>query len=74
MHVIFCLIGFNGGLRSGSGWKGASGIKGLLFTILSFALFIECVGSLVCALFVFFVSILVFPGISCDKLDGWLIA
>ena len=63
-----------GGLRIGPGWKGAAGIKGLLFTILSFALFMECVGSVECTWFVFLVSILVHPGISCDKLDGWLIA
>ena len=51
------------GLRSRSGWKGTSGIKGLLFT----ALFV------VCMLFVFLVSILILPGISCDKFDGLLI-
>ena len=52
----------------------ASGIKGLLFTILSSALFMECTGSVVCMQFVFLVPILVLPGISCDKLDGCLIA
>ena len=56
------------------GWKAASGIKGLLFGILSSMLFMECVGSVECMQFVFLVSILVLPGISCDKLDGWLIA
>ena len=36
--VIFYLICCFGGLRSRSGWKGTSGIKGLLFNILSFAI------------------------------------
>ena len=62
------------GLRIEAEWKGPSGIKGLLFTILSFALFMESVGSVECMWFVFLVSILVLPGISCDTLDGWLIA
>ena len=66
--IIFYLIDCSGSLRSGSWKKRTSGIKGLLFTILSFALFI------VCMLFVFLASILVLPGISCDKFDGWLIA
>ena len=66
--IIFWLIGCFGGLRSGSGWKRTSGIKGLLFTILSSMLFV------VGMLFVFLASILVLPGISCDKFDGWLIA
>ena len=72
--AIFCLIGFIGGLRIEPGWKGASGKKGLLFTILPSTLFMECAGSMECMQFVFLVSILVLPGISCDKLDGWLIA
>ena len=59
----FCLMGCFG-LRSGSGWKGTSGIKGLLFTTLF----------VVCMLFAFLVSILVLPGISGDKFDGLLIA
>ena len=50
-HVIFCLMGCFGGLRSRYGWQGTSGIKGLLFTIMSFALFV------VCMLFVFLASI-----------------
>ena len=68
-HILFF-----GGPRTGPEWKGTSGIKGLLFTILSSALFVECTGSVVCTWFVFLVSILVLPGISCHKLDGWLIA
>ena len=54
------------GLRSGSRWKGTSGIKQLLFTILSFVLFV------VCTLFVFLVSILVLPGISFHLLGYYL--
>ena len=54
--------------RSGSGWNGTSGIKGLLFINLSLALFVLCM------LFVFRVTILVLPGISCDTPDGWLMA
>ena len=72
--VKFCLMGFGGGLRIGPGWKAASGIKGLLFAILSSVLFMECIGSVECMWFVFLVSIFVLPGISCDKLDAWLIA
>ena len=67
-------MAFIGGLRIEPGWKGTSSIRGLLFTVLSFALFMECVGSVECTQFIFLVSILVLPGISCDKLDGWLIA
>ena len=37
-------------------------------------IFMECTGSVVCMQFVFLVSSLVLPGISCDKLDDWLIA
>ena len=61
------------GLHTGPGWKGTSGIKGSLFDILLFSLFMECVRSLECALFIFLVSISVLPGIFCDKLDVLLI-
>ena len=57
-----------GGPRSRSGWSGTSGIKGLLFINLSLVRF------LLCMLFVFPVTILVLPGISCDTSDGWLMA
>ena len=50
-----------------------TGIKGLLFVIFPFVLFIECVRSLECMGFVFLDSISVLPGIFCDMLDGCLI-
>ena len=59
-HVSYTVI--IGGLRIGPGWKGASSIKGLLFTIFSSALFMEFTGSVVCMQLVFLVSILVLPG------------
>ena len=49
-----CLIGLGGGLQTGPGWKGTSGIKGLLSVIFSFAMFMEFVGSLECTLFFLF--------------------
>ena len=42
--------------------------QGVLFVILPFALFMDCVRSLVYMWFVFLVSISVLPGIFCDKL------
>ena len=66
-------MGSGNGLYTGLGWKGTSGIKGSLFDILPFALFMECVRSLEYMLFVFLVSISVLPGIFCDKLDVLLI-
>ena len=69
-----CLIGFGGGLRIGPGWKAASGIKGLLFAILSSALFMECIGSVESMWFCFSCFYFCSSRNSCDRLDGWLIA
>ena len=68
MDNFMCILLF-GGLRSGSGWSGTSGIKELLLFInLLCALFAPC------ALFVFPVPILVPLGILCVTSKGWFIA
>ena len=54
----------------GSGWKGTSGIKGLVCVIPVSTLFIICIESLECSRFVLPVSILVLQGIFCDSSDG----
>ena len=66
-------MGMGGGLKVGLRWRGTSGIEGSLFVILPFVLFMVCVKSLECMLFVFLVSISDLPGIFCDRLDTLLI-
>ena len=70
---MFDLMGLGGGLYVGPGWKGTSGIKGLVCVIPSSAVFTECVGSLEWIQFVFLVFILASPGIFWDSSDSGLI-
>ena len=49
---MFHIIGMGGGLYIGPGWKGTSGITGLVCVIPVSALFIICIGSLECSRFV----------------------